>query len=268
MAHPVLPITQLQRVELEKIILQAGTSLMSYWPADGGPRDLEIETKKDGSLVTKADFESNDILIAGLKKLFPMDGIFSEEQDGWNEKVNAVSTWIIDPLDGTKSFTEGNDDFSVLLGRCVQKQIDFGMMYFPARKLFAWGENGKGAVVNETRMQVSTSKVFRDRAVYLRHLKSSQENFVYDRWLDSGMAFLNLCRGEFDGVIIKLKHHQEWDLAAATLLIKESGGEVTDEAGIPFLFNLAPVKSGYFVASNGKTHSALLDLIKKNENQD
>ena len=77
------------------------------------------------------------------------------------------------------------------------------------------------------------------------------------------MAFLNVARGDFDGIIIKLVHHQEWDLAAPTVMIQEAGGMLTDEHGAPIEFKKGPVQYKYLVASNGKVHSELLSLIKE-----
>ena len=249
---------------LEQLIRDAGTRLLQYWPGSS-PKNradtLSITQKQDGSFVTKADFESNEILISGLKKLFPNDGIFSEELARDENLSQANRAWIIDPLDGTQSFIDGNDDFSILLGLCVGEKIVFGMMYFPARGLFARGFSTGGATLNGLLMKVSAVDSFRERAIYLRHIKLPEQAYFYDKWMDSGMAFLNLCRGELDGIILKLVHHQEWDLAAPAVMIEESGGVISDEFGAPIRFKRSPVTTGYFVASNGKIHQRLLDLI-------
>ncbi len=250
--------------ELERLIREAGKALLCYWPG-GSPdtlhTDLDVKKKKDGSLVTKADFESNEILISGLNKLFPDDGIFSEERAGSDSLNGSERVWIIDPLDGTKTFVEGNDDFSILVSLCIRGRIEFGVMYFPARNMFAQAAKGRGAILDRVRLQVSNSVKFRDRSVYLRHLAPSQESWRYDKWMDSGMAFLSLCRGDFDGIVIHLIHHQEWDLAAQTVMIEESGGMVTDEHGHPVSFKRGPVDYNYLVASNGRVHDKLLKLI-------
>ncbi len=259
-------VSKLQQEELLSLVKKAGDRLLHHWPGAANlEKALNITQKKDGSFVTNADFESNEILISGLKRLFPTDGIFSEELARDEALRMAHRAWIIDPLDGTQSFIDGNDDFSILLGLCVGTHIDFGVMYFPVRNLIAVGQKGGGSWLNGKRLTVSTSDEIRDRSVYLRHCSFGPPTYAYDRWMDSGMAFLNVARGDFDGIILKLVHHQEWDLAAPAVMIQEAGGVLTDERGEPIEFKKGPVQYRYLVASNGKVHKDLLSLIKEGE---
>jgi fructose-1,6-bisphosphatase/inositol monophosphatase family enzyme len=261
-----MSISQTDKDRVEKLVREAGAILLKYWPQKlygTSQPELTIEQKKDGTLVTQADLESNQLLVAGLQKFFPDDAMYSEELGGTCPVEKRA--WIIDPLDGTKSFIQGNDDFSVLVGLCQRQRAQFGMMYFPARKLLAIGGAGQGAQLNQESLHVSSRTTAAPRSIYLRHLQLTPSIEYYDTWMDSGMAFLNLCRGIFDGIIIKLVHHQEWDLAAPTVMIEESGGRVTNEHGEPFVFRCAPVADQYFVASNGHIHEQLLSLIPKGD---
>ena len=247
---------------LRTAVMEAGKRLLHYWPGVAAQgTNLGITKKPDGSYVTRADYESNEILIAALRGLFPNDEIFSEEVNAAEIVSGAERAWIIDPLDGTQSFIDGRDDFSILVGLAVRDIIDYGIMYFPVRGLFALGRRGRGAQLNGLRMAVSQATTFRKHSIYLRHVAPRQESFVYPEWLDSGLAFLQLCRGELDGIVIKLGRHQEWDLAAPSVMIEESGGMVTDEKGDPIRFYRAPIKYKYLVASNGVVHEQLLNLV-------
>ncbi len=250
-----------ERRALEDLVKEAGKKLLQYWPGAQSNQDLKVTKKSDGTFVTKADFESNEILLAGLARLFPNDAIYSEESKANEVLKTAPRAWIIDPLDGTKSFIEGRDDFSVLLGLSVGVNIEFGIMYFPVRGLLAVAGQGIGAKLNGLPLAVSSVGDLRKHAIYLRHFEITNSEFVYPDWLDSGMAFLRLCRGELDGIIIKLVHHQEWDLAAPSVMIQESGGRVTDEHGKPICFKRGPVRYGHLVASNGVIHDKLLNFI-------
>ena len=238
---------------------------MKYWPGSSAHPDqgaLGVKKKGDGTLVTKADLESNQFIVDGLTELFPEDGIYSEELGGKEDVASSRRVWIVDPLDGTKSFVQGNDDFSVLVGLQVSGAIEFGMAYFPARGCLARANKGNGAYLDGKVLSVSSSDAPRKKSIYLRHIPFENDPLAYDEWMDSGMAFLSLCRGDLDGIIIKLIHHQEWDLAAPSVLIQESGGVVTNERGEPFSFHCAPVKDQYFVASNGKIHAMLLERVR------
>jgi 3'-phosphoadenosine 5'-phosphosulfate (PAPS) 3'-phosphatase len=87
--------------------------------------------------------------------------------------------------------------------------------------------------------------------------------WVYDRWLDSGLAFLTLCTGDFDGFILHIKSHREWDLAAPALMVQEAGGRVTDEDGKEVIFGEGSISYKYLVASNTVLHEDLLRLIPR-----
>ncbi len=240
-----------------------------FWPGDPNSKKgatLTIFEKADGSKVTEADFAANEVLIAGLRRLFPRDAIVSEEGPKDEGHEGRERVWIVDPLDGTHSFIAGNDDFSVLVGLSVNNKIAWGGMYFPIKNVFAVGEEGKGAVLNDgVRGQVSSRTEIKKQGIYYRICKLDGGDLLYPNWMDSGMGFLALCRGEFDGVIMRMKSHQEWDLAAPAIMITESGGIMSDENGDPIRFNQSKIGFKYLVASNGKVHDQLLELIRTAE---
>ena len=248
------------------LVAQAGTTLMTFWPGGEFGRSgkkLKITQKPDTSFVTEADFASNDILVPGLKRLFPGDGVLSEEGPATAVAGTSGRLWIIDPLDGTQSFIDGNDDFSILLALTQLQCPVYSIMHFPARNVVATAQAQAGAFVDGNRLKVSSHQKFASKSVYLRHAQLSNVDFVYDQWMDSGLAFLQLCRGELDGIIIRLRRHREWDLAAPALMIQESGGRVSDEHGNPVKFYEGSLTHKYFVASNGILHDQLLALIPK-----
>lgn len=255
--------------ELELLIRTVGDGLKDYWPGDPNSKKgktLAIFEKPDGSKVTEADLAANEVLVAGLRRLFPDDAIVSEEGPRDEGHQGKKRVWIVDPLDGTHSFIAGNDDFSVLVGLAVDCKIEWGGMYFPIKNVHAVGAVGKGAILNGTaRGRVSDRTTIRNEGIYYRNCKLNGGELLYPHWMDSGMGFLALCRGEFDGVIMRMKTHQEWDLAAPAVMITESGGVMSDERGEPIRFNQGSIGFKYLVASNGKVHQQLLDMIRDSE---
>ncbi len=265
-------LSQNDESAVEQIVLRAGTALLDYWPGtqqDGvtaepsGERELGVIWKQDGSPVSKADYASNEIVVSGLRSRFASDGILSEELPLQPGSGDADRLWIIDPLDGTRSFLAGNDDFSVLVALCLGPKPLYGWLNFPARKTLAVAAAGRGAQVAGRSVAVSRFPRARPRRVYVRNTELTQPALVYPDWLDSGCAMLMLASGEFDGVIIRLLTHREWDLAAPTVLIEEAGGRVSDEHGRPIPYNLGGMPCRYFVASNGLVHDELLQLLAK-----
>ena len=255
-------VNQEQRAALEKVIREAGALLRSYWPGRESKDGLDIEKKQDGSLVTKADFASNEIIIAGLQRIFPEDGILSEEIPASPDLAEKKRVWVLDPLDGTKSFVDGEDDFSILVGLVEHGKPVFGMMYFPERDFFGTAAEGMSALVDSRALKVSQSTELRSQCLYLRHCDYAVGDAKYPNWMDSGLALLSVAQGTFDGMIIKLVHHKEWDLVAPSVFIQEAGGRVSDEHGNPLVYCTRPFDYQYFVASNGLIHDQLLGMIK------
>lgn len=258
--------------KLEPAIREAGRVLVKHWPSKPlQTNELSVNKKVDGSLVTTADLASETILISAINQYFPDDTVFSEERTAAGDKVTQNKTgytWIIDPLDGTRHFVEGRSDFSILVARALGGSVNTSVMHFPARSLYAQAIVGEGASANGVPLKVSTNdKILDAGRVYLRHVKLNDPtkipSWIYAEPMDSGMAFLSVANGDFDGLIIRMNYHQEWDVAAPLLMIQEAGGRVSDGEGKEIKFNCAPVTYQYVVASNGKVHEELLRKIKE-----
>lgn len=245
---------------LEAVVRDAGSKLMALWPKRN-PKPLSMREKPDGSMVTEADLLANETLIQGIKSIFPDDAILSEEDEKNAELAHANRIWIMDPLDGTQSFIDGDDDFSILLALSENNVLTYGAMYFPARDLFAVARKGEGAFVNRAKVQVGSNPKLRERSVYVRNYQPKPSQHLYDQWMDSGLAFLCLANGTLDGVILKTGRHKEWDIAAPLVMVEEAGGRVTDEKGRPLSFKHGRTNYQYLLASNGQTHSQLSALF-------
>lgn len=250
--------------KLQAVIRKAGKQIMQYWPANKSLlKTLKVMNKPDGSLVTDADLLSNALIVKALSELFPSDAILSEEDTDNVVYTEGQRMWILDPLDGTKTFLEGNDDFAILLALAVAGELSYAILYQPARNILATAKKGFGASVNGKLLKVSKYKKIRPGKLYLRHLQDRGSSLVFPTWLDSGQACLSLCSGKLDSMIVKIKSHQEWDLAAAVTLITESGGLVTDQNGNSVRFGCGNFQCQYLVASNSKVHDQALGILQK-----
>jgi len=249
---------------LESAVREAGEFLLSKWP--GGQeerRDLSVRAKADGSLVSAADMGSNEILITAISRLFPADLVISEEVESDPQVVRAaVRAWIVDPLDGTKAFLEGRDDFSVLVGLAVEKAPYAGIMCFPARGQMFRAHRGHGAFRDGQPLRVSSSRFPRAGKVYARNC-SLKDRELESPFMDSGCAFSMVASGELDGVVLRMTTHREWDLAAPMSVMLEAGATITDERGAPVAIGVGDITFQYLVASNGLVHEALLAQISQ-----
>lgn len=255
-------LTDKELSAVENLTREAGATLLSFWrsgESSGG--HLTITAKPDGSNVTNADIASNEMLVTGLRGLFPGDRILSEEITPEADIDSAERVWIIDPLDGTQSFIEGRDDFAVLLSLAVNRRAVFGICYMPARDHFCITNTECSTTLNGIGIRCSPERQPKSECVYVRGCSIADPSLKFPRYIDSCLGFAKIAQGDFDGAIIRLKRLKQWDLAAPAALILGAGGKVTDENGEEIQFTAHNFNTHYFVASNGHCHEELLKQI-------
>jgi len=204
--------------------------------------DLEIQSKGAQDFVTKIDKEAELTIIQKIQQSYPDHSFIGEE--GGNIKGNDDFTWVIDPLDGTSNFIAGIPHFAVSIALLFKGKVDQAVVFDPIRgELFA-SSKGSGAQLNGYRLRcskakdlssaiVATALPFRDMTHFDKELvRFSKVIKDCGDFRRSGSAALDLAyvaAGRYDGYFEKgLK---AWDMAAGELLVKESGGLVTDYAG-------------------------------------
>ncbi|WP_341502027.1 3'(2'),5'-bisphosphate nucleotidase CysQ [Gallaecimonas sp. GXIMD4217] len=130
------------RPELEALVIEAGKATLAHYR-----QQLEVAHKADGSPLSAADRASHDVLVAGLSALSPALPILSEEgrHHGWQERRRWRRFWLLDPLDGTKEFLAGRDDFTVNLALIEDGVPVLGLVYAPVHDRLYVGEQGQGA---------------------------------------------------------------------------------------------------------------------------
>lgn len=229
---------------------------------------LEHEHKEDKSIVTKADIESDEVVIAEIQKSFPDHQIHSEERGVVGD--NSEFVWAIDPLDGTMNFVRGIPIFSTSIALLKEDDPIVAVIYNPVTKSLFTAEKGEGAFWNEERMTVSNTKELANSVVSIGRARDKDNkqktlaiyNKLYFNILSQrvlGSAALELAytaSGRLEGFIsVGLK---KWDVAAGILLISESGGKITDYEG-----GSVDNEQIHFVATNGRIHDELLDILKE-----
>jgi len=243
---------------------QARDLLLDLRPQkEGDTSRLGVVHKTDGSPVSAADEGSNKILLTALRSRFPGDRILSEEEDDSGIQHGTVSNrvWIIDPLDGTRSFISGRDDFSILISLWIDQKPYFGLMLFPVFGFEIVAVTGRGAFCNDARLSVSSSPFVRPKRLYVRNANCERPELA-SPMMDSGLALFKVASGELDGAIIQMTSHREWDVAAPAIIILEAGGLISDEHLGPIICGSGTQSFRYFVASNRISHGEILDVIR------
>jgi len=219
------------------------------------------------NLVTEVDRKTEEIVIGILKKYFPEDSFLSEESA--ELKGKSGRKWIIDPLDGTTNYVHGFPFYAVSIALEEDGQPAFGTVFDPERNevFLAW--KGHGAYLNNKPIKVSgiselkKSLLSTGFSYKIAELEDNNIGHFKDFLFASqavrrpGSASLDLCYvacGRFDG--FWEMELNPWDTAAAWLIVKEAGGEVTTFKGKKYSPYLNEI-----LASNGKIHKEMSRIL-------
>jgi histidinol-phosphatase len=239
----------------------AGKEILRYYRGD-----FEVELKADQTPVTIADRRAEEIIREILLGEFPDHGFFGEE--GGREHEDAEYLWLVDPIDGTKSFVGGYGMFSTQIALMRQGRLVLGVSSAPAAGEIAWAVRGKGALLDGVPVHVSRKTSLGDAAVSTGNLQSMAKS---DRWAGLGRIcamvdrtrgygdyyhYHRLAAGQLDAVIES--DVNILDIAALSVIVGEAGGVFTDLEGRP-----PDLQTTSVLAAAPGLHPLLLDMLNE-----
>lgn len=225
--------------------------------------------KADGAgPVTQADLSANRILQSSLCLARPDYGWLSEETEDDDTRLTKDRVFIVDPIDGTRSFVEGARTWAIAVAVAEAGRITAGAVYLPMRdKLFAAAE-GAGTTLNGQPLQVSPCCEEHGARVLAAKPNFADDNWPggvpdVDRHYRPSLAYrLSLVgSGDFDAMLT-LRPSWEWDIAAGSILITEAGGHISDRTGQALRFNNEKPLLNGIVAGPKPLHDKLLAKLK------
>jgi len=230
--------------------------------------DPKVWDKGDGQgPVTEADLKIDGMLRKRLTNARPDFGWLSEETDDDRERLKARSVFIIDPIDGTRSFVAGRNTFAHSLAIARDGIVNFGVVYLPLLDLLYTASLGNGAFLNERRVTCSPQTSIANADVLVT--KSQLDPALWpggvpelNRHFRSSLAY-RLClvaEGKFDGMLT-LRDAWEWDIAAGTLICSEAGAVVSDRHNAPLRFNSAPAKTAGALVAGADLHAQIMQHL-------
>lgn len=221
-------------------------------------------------LVTAADLESEKKVVSVIRESFPDHNFLCEENR--YEKTGSEYTWVIDPLDGTNNFASRLPVFCVSIALLKKEEPVLAVIYDPSRYEIFTAQKGQGAFLNGVKMGVSAADSLQKAILVTGFYYDRGEHMIGNlEWIKRfylkhvmgirrfGAAALDLAyvaAGRVSG--FWEFNLSPWDFAAGKLLIEEAGGVVTTREGGP----VPPFKSSFVVASNGKVHDQILEVLK------
>jgi histidinol-phosphatase len=229
-------------------------------------RNVRVQTKADLSPVTEADVRAEEAIRAVLADRFPEYGFYGEE--GGQHHADAESVWLVDPLDGTKSFIRDCPFFSTQIALIRGGRLVLGVSSAPAFGEVAWAEEGAGAYLNGDAIHVSATRELGDAVVSSGNLRTLASSDGAWRRFGDLVGRVNRIRGYGDFVHYHLLARGSLDvviesdvsildIAALAVIVREAGGTFTDLAGAPVGLQTTSV-----LATNGRLHQAVLESLQ------
>ncbi len=231
---------------------------------------LEIRTKSSATdLVTEVDRACEELIVNGLAAERPDDAVVAEEGGGC-DRADAAWRWVVDPLDGTTNYAHAYPRFCVSIGVERDGVRTVGVVYDPLLDELFSAVRGEGARMNGNLLSISDVSELGNALVATgfaydvrRNAEDNVNHFIAflkrSRALRrDGSAALDLCyvaAGRLDG-FWELRLHA-WDVAAGLLIVDEAGGRTSDLMGNP-----PPGSGAECLASNGRIHDAMLDILR------
>lgn len=241
----------MERSKYLRVALEAANSaaeVIRHYYRDG----VEVSLKADATPVTRADVEAEEVIRRTITAVFPDHGFHGEETG--SRGLDGEFVWLVDPIDGTRSFVRGYPFFSTQIALMQHGRVILGVSSAPAWDEIAWAERGHGAYLDGHRCRVSNVARLEDAAVSSGNLRTLASG---PRWADwarvvAGVARIRgygdfyhyhlLAAGRIDAVVES--DVNILDIAALSIIVEEAGGRFTDLDGGPLSLDTTSVLAG------------------------
>ncbi len=201
-------------------------------------KGLKKELKEDNTPVTNGDIAVNDILLKKISYLTPDIPIVSEEISKNKNNKNLKDFWLIDPIDGTSSYINNQDEFTINAALIINKKPAAGIINAPekGRLFYSYGHTNSFEIVNNKEIKLFNNKKNKKEitaVTYSNELKPEilkyHKKFNVSKFkkMKSSLKFCVIAAGEFDLYIADARAN-EWDIAAGHAILEHSGGTLTD----------------------------------------
>ena len=253
---------------------EAGAAILALYK---GPLNIEQKSYADDyEPVTEADRAANEFIVKRLATEFPNDGVLAEESLDNDRRLSKSRVWMVDPLDGTTGFIQGNGDFAVQIGLVENGQCVVGVVYQPAVDVLYRAVRGGGSWIERPQSDVQQAFVS-DRQDFStmrlaasRSHRSPRMNTVVNhlgfkdeiRRGSVGIKIGLLIERQCDVYIHLSPRTKQWDTCAPQLILTEAGGKLTDLFGQSLHYNVPDVQNrNGLVASNGASHDKIVSSL-------
>jgi 3'(2'),5'-bisphosphate nucleotidase len=254
---------------------EAGAAILDHYK---GPLDIQQKAGADDrEPVTQADKLANEIIVARLRKEFPDDGILAEESIDTSHRLGKRRVWMIDPLDGTTGFIDGNGDFAVQIGLSERGECVLGVVYIPLTGVLYRAVRGGSTWIERPGREVEKAHVSDHREISTMRLAASRSHRSprMDKVVQAFGLKEEVRRGSVGikvGLIVEQQcdlyihlspRTKQWDTCAPEIILREAGGRLTDLFGRPLQYNKPDLQNrNGIVASNDVAHTRIIESLQ------
>jgi len=205
--------------------------------------NLKSWDKSPGDPVSEADLAVNNLLKAGLLDHRPDYGWLSEESQDDEQRLTKSRLWVVDPIDGTRAFIQGKAEYSISIAMVENGEAVLGCLYDPCRDILYHAQKGCGAYANDKGIKTSDRSSLKGARIVAAddflnsklwprpwpEITSDNPNSIALRlaWVAEGIRH----------AAFTLRPKNDWDLAAAGLILEEAGGRLTNHRGERLIYN-------------------------------
>ncbi len=230
---------------------------------DFADRGFDVREKNPGDPVTEADLAVDAALKERLMGQRPHYGWLSEESEAGSDRLKAPRTWVIDPIDGTKGFVEGNHEWVVSAALVENGRPVAAVIANPRTEQFVEAFKGGGTRLNGRVVRVTAQSAL--NGAKLGSSRNEQRRQLWQHLFpDAAIEVVDaiaykialVAIGALDGTIA-LRPKSDWDIAAGDLLVTEAGGVMTDADGETMIYNRPEIRKPNLVAAGQDIFPAL-----------
>ncbi len=248
---------------LTEAVTQAGALALRYFRAAN-----DVVLKPDGSQVSEADLAVDAFLRRTLRRDRPHYGWLSEETPDDAARLTIERVWIVDPIDGTRGFVEGKSEWSICAALVQNGEVIIAAIYNPATDELFDAARGDGARLNgeaiavTDRSNLEGASFLGSAGLYRPSRWKQPWPHIHVRWVSSIAYRMALIAAGRADATMSLGTYADWDLAAATLIVEEAGGRVSDAGGATLRFNQAVPYHAGMVAAGPSIHAQIIARLR------
>ncbi|TNE63858.1 MAG: 3'(2'),5'-bisphosphate nucleotidase CysQ [Alphaproteobacteria bacterium] len=250
---------------VRRVTEEAGRIALSYFA-----RDIHAWEKSPDNPVSEADLAVDEFLRTTLTQNRTGYGWLSEETEDQSDRLRCGRLWIVDPIDGTRAFLRGGDDWGISVALVQDRKPVVAAFYAPVKDAFYFAEVGRGATKNGLAITVSgqtdlsSARMMGDPGAF------KSKKIWPTPWPDSmhteqaNSIALRLCQiadGQFD-CCVTLRPKNDWDVAAANLILMEAGGHMTTGAGRGLVYNRKKPLHDHIIGCSPALLPAIMERVE------